>query len=1081
MSESGRRPIVLSLVALAIALLAVGAWWLWGREANGSREDTQGSVSERPLSRDEALEVKRERRRDSAELAQPAKIGGRVTRASDGAGVPGAAVLVSRKGILQGQAPAPGEPTQPSIAVTDANGGWLLEGVEPGGYLLSASAAGYLPGSRTDVRVASGVDQLNLDLVVREGGHELSGRVSDIGGGAIEGVLVRVSDTSELDLGFGRAPLAALTDEDGRYRLHVANGRYSLTTWHADYVSATRLTEVRDGPRVQDFELVPGGVIEGIVRSRPSGDPVPNARVSFSDSGNGGDFSTNLSPDGSVVISDAEGRFVLRGMRSGVVELMARAEGWASPGPVEVALGIGEQVSDVELWVEPAFTIAGFVVPRGQPDGALEGVLVGGWSISPPGLLVANAPSASDGYFEIVGVRPGTWQVGAIGEDHLPSPIGATAVVKDQDVRDLIIELDTGVRIRGRVDPPQPARISLKFDPGQASLGTIFNVITDALASGRSDDAGVFEVGPVTPGGAFSERTLTLVAEADSGDRGEIEIQLGREDLEGVVIPLSPRASVAGTVLDDLGVPQRDVLVSIEPVERQKAQGGVSINGGLGQGGSPTGEDGRFVVRGLDIGEHRVVVEDRRGRALDWVEGQNPEGVDAPLSLTIEDTVNTTFLDLRVVPRDGVIEGVVLDAEGLPVADAWVTASLDDGLESLGRARRKPERDQPETIEGVVPEKDEDEQRDWSRSAFFAEPPVLTDENGLFVIKDLRRGKTYQVVAEGDRGGARAVQEEVAPGSRVTLQLEALTGIEGVVRSRGKPVTSYRLSLSGPVDRQLEVWDAEGRFSIERLDPGSYELSAKADQGFADTEVELASGKRERVELELGGWAVLEGELVASVTGEPMAGIAAMVIQEGAFDAGVGLGLLMGQGPKTDAKGRFRIDRVAPGEGSLVFVDRDASLNGGGEVASVSFEVEGGETLDLGTIRGLPKSDIPIDERGQLQMTTRVARFADRPRPPGTDLDEEPKPDPDTEPGPNRLWVLSVVAGGVAQAADIAPGDELITIDGQSVATLGAETAQELLSPARVRVGQSLRIELARGDQRFDVTLEAVAPEPRPD
>ena len=51
----------------------------------------------------------------------------------------------------------------------------------------------------------------------------------------------------------------------------------------------------------------------------------------------------------------------------------------------------------------------------------------------PMALLVATAPSASDGYFELVGVRPGSCSC------CLPRPANAT----DHDVTGLLIELET--------------------------------------------------------------------------------------------------------------------------------------------------------------------------------------------------------------------------------------------------------------------------------------------------------------------------------------------------------------------------------------------------------------------------------------------------------------------------------------------------------------------------------------------------------------------------------------------------------------------------------------------------------------
>jgi hypothetical protein len=1078
------RSRLIALILLALVLIGAGAWWTWGRDAG---PETDSSADPEPLvdsSREDALEAKQARRRDAAPLERVI-VGGRVTRKADGAGVRGATILLARKGLVQGQAPTPGQPTIPLTATTDASGDWRLVDVEPGRYLLSATAAGFLPATRTDLRLVSGIDQLALDLVVEPGGQRLSGHVTDIGGGPIEGVLIQVTDTTDIDLGFGRAPLAAMTDEDGRYALQVAKGRYALTTWHTDYVGAARQTELHEGPREEDFELVPGGTIEGVVLARPEGEPVAGALVTFADSrsgggGNAGGFTTNIASDGARVISDEQGRFVIRGVRSGVVTLSARAPGHASATPIEVPLGIGEQVGGVELWVEPAFTLAGFVVPRGDPEGAIEGVLVGAWQMSPPTLIVAIAPTGDDGYFEIQGVRAGAWQVGALDEDHLMVLTGASATVKDQDVRDLILELDEGLRIRGRVDPPQPAKISVQMDPGSISLGNMVAGIMDTFAGDHTDERGEFEVGPVAGGGTFGTRKLKLTAFADSGDRGEIEVEIGRDDLADIVIPLTPRATVAGTVLDDRGAPQTHVSVEIRPVERAPGSGNFSMNLG-GDADSPTSEEGGFAVRGLDLGKHQVVVEDGKGRALDWAEGLNPDGIDQPLAIDITDTVNTQFLALRVVPRDGVITGAVLDGEGLPVADAWVTASLDEGAQTLRRASSTSAKPRPEERVGVVPdEPKESSSLDWSRSSWFAEPPVLTDENGFFTIQDLRRGGTYQVVAEGERGGARAVARAVAPGSRITLTLESLTTIAGRVIRQGKPVERYTLKLRGPVQREQQVYDAAGEFRVERLDPGAYTVSVKTDEGHGEAEVEVESGAKANVTIEIEGWAVLTGELVVAASGEPMVGIAVHAIADsGDMDPEVGLGFLLGKGPKTDKQGKFRIDKVASGKGSVGFLDSGASLAGGGEVAEVAYDVEAGETLDLGTIQGLPTSDVPVEERGTLQLGTRVATFAQRPRPPGTELEQPAEPaDEDADEGPLRLWVFSVEVGGVADLAGLEPGDEILTIDGQSVASLGASTAQTLLSRSRLRVGQSVRLESERDDERSDITLEAIAVAP---
>lgn len=1085
MAEAQKRKTGLMVALVAVLVVALlGLWWaLKGGERGEDGEDAD-EVARSQVDPEDALRRKREAREAGLDI-DPVEVGGRVTRAEDDKGIPGAVVLLSRKGLVQGQSPEAGQPSESLFAITDINGGWKIANVDPGGYLLSATADGYIPATRTDVRVLGSRDQLDLNLQMTEGGSRLSGTVTDIGGGPIEGVLVRLQEATGAGFGFKSAPLATMTNDEGEYALQVANGRYAITTSHADYVGNSRLTEIRDAERVEDFELVPGGTIEGVVISRASGEVVPNARVTFADSRNGdvGGFTVNMSFDGSIVTTDEDGRFRLHGLRAGVVAVNAWAPNASTPSPVEIPIGIGEQVTGVELYVDAAFTISGFVVPRGDPERSIEGVLVGAWQLQPPSLLVASAPSSADGYFEIVGVPTGVWQVGAVGEDNLLTLTGATANVVDADIENLLIELDEGVRIRGRVDPPVVARVRVRPDPENASLSNMGAMIGDGMALGTTNDKGEFELGPLGPGGGLDGRKVMLVAESDDGYRGELEVDLHGKDLEDVVIPLTKGATVAGTVLDETGAPQAGVTVSVTAAD---PEGDANFRMQFGAGdsdGAPTGQDGSFAVRGLETGTHLILVKDTKGRALSWADGTGPsDGADGevqPIEIEIEDTVNDVFQNLRVVPRDGVITGVVLDGTGMPVPDAFVTAALDMDAEEFLRSRDPTRnRDRPERLEGVEPD-DDDGGRDWTQSAYFAEPPVLTDENGLFVIKELRRDRAYNLVAEGERGGARATLEGVSPGERVDLVLETLGGIDGVVLAKGKPVTQYTLEAKGPVNRNSRIHDASGEFELDRLDPGTYTVTVSSDDGIATAEVELGDRAREHVELELQAWGSIEGEVVGKTDGEPMAKLAVIVsVETGRADASTGIGLLTGKGPKTGRDGRFEVGELGPGKGEVVFMDPDVDLASGAPVATVEFELEPGQSLDLGTIRGIQTDSVPTDERGTLGLRVAVSKFEDRPRPPGTDLDEEDPGAPSFgDPKASRVWVRSVDVGGVAEAAGIVPGDEVLTIDGQAVSSLGAGVAAQMLSKSRLRVGQEVRVELRRAgtDDRYDETLKALS------
>jgi hypothetical protein len=311
----------------------------------------------------------------------------------------------------------------------------------------------------------------------------------------------------------------------------------------------------------------------------------------------------------------------------------------------------------------------------------------------------------------------------------------------------------------------------------------------------------------------------------------------------------------------------------------------------------------------------------------------------------------------------------------------------------------------------------------------------------------------------------------------VTLTLEQLSGIDGEVTLEGKPVAEYQVELTGPTPREKQVVHPEGRFRLDRLEPGKYEVFVRAAAGTGEGKVELGETGRATVTIELERAGTLRGQVVGAADGEPIAGLRIMVMSAGRMDPSAGLGMLTGQGPQTDREGRFEISGVAPGKGTISFIDPDVGLSGSVDVAEAEYDLEPGADEDLGTIKGTQSDTIPKDERGTLQMRTRQATWAKRPRPPGTDLDSE-EPDEEAAADPTtRLWVWSVEVGGLAEQAGVIPGDEIVSIDGQPVASIGVPMASSRLSNSALRVGQEVRLELLRDGDRIDVGLTAARPQ----
>ena len=1058
----------LGLVVLLVVSLLGAAWW----SLSEREPETDESEASEPTAGERRAALVGRKMADRAEgkiPRDPVTAIGQVTDAADGGAIADAVVLLTPKGLDSGQPPEPGTTPQPLVTQTDADGHWRIEGVRSGRFTVSASAEGYLTGAQRDVRLQSGVEAALLHLKLVAGGQLLTGQVSDVGGGSIEGAIVSVVRRDEGNvLDFTRAPAAAVTNEDGRYRLHLPDGTYTGTVHHADYKSAEQAFEIFGGERRVDFSMVPGSVVEGQVRVRGSDAPVVDAIVEWkpakaADSG----FAAFGLGDGRAT-TDGEGRFHLRGLGSGVVHLHAVADGYATRQATEVALGLADHADEVVLYVDPAYKISGFVVAREDQERGLEGVWVGALSMQPTSLILGKGPSEADGYFEILGVQPGNYMIGAVGEQALPNITGTSAQVTDAHVSDVLVLMDAGARLVGRVHPAMAASVSVSLESEPTSISDIMAGITNAMVRARSDaEHGHFELRPVTPG------RLKVVAEGDDGSRGEVIVDVSNEGAKDVVITLEPRPVVAGRVVDARGNPVSDAHVQARAID-PKSGGSFSFgqDGMNGFGGAPTREDGTFVIKGVDPGRHEVNVVVRNNQRLAWASPEDADDPTRPLEVEVSPQ-GVHDLVLRVESRNGVIDGLVTGPDG-PVADAWVRAirreprgTVFPGVRPRKAADQSDGGTPSEALDDDAPE--DGEEMDAVFAEMGATKPVLTDETGRFHISGLRAGE-YTVIAEGDRGGSRGRAEGVRPDARVNIRLEPLAGVEGVVKAQGSPVERYNIDVAGKSKRSTQVHDPLGAYRLTRLDPGKYEIHVEADIGIAQAEFEVRAGEIAKLDLSLQALGRLRGIVVDQATGKGIGGLAIAVAgPRGQANAANAMSVLFGRGPTTDARGRFELDRVPPGSGTVTFVDRDGFAQSM-SVATVDYELEPGSERDLGTITGIATSAIPAEERGDLGLTLTLAPWAERPRPTDAAEDDERVP---ADAARERLWIASVSADGAAEEAGLLRGDEIIAIDGREVTGLGPDIARRLLSPAHVRAGKDIPVEVDRLGTRRRVTLRA--------
>jgi protocatechuate 3,4-dioxygenase beta subunit len=961
--------------------VAVVAWLLWSHHSSSSATSSAANGSGSAITRAER-----------ARAAVPASLSGRVTNKANGAGIANAVVALSSGGAFGGEL---GIGTSMVTAITDATGAWTAGSVAPGDYIITAAAPGFLPAQTPKLSIGSAEQRKDIALALAPGGTIVKGTVTDIGGGPIEGARIALRSEDRFD--WNTADFVVLTNHDGTYQVSLADGNYSISAKHDDYVPKSQSIAVAGKPVTSDFVLTPGAGVRGVVVARDTGKPlafalvhaVP-ARARFEGGG------------GEPVTADADGKFVVHSLRSGVIAISAFGRGYASVAPTTVEVGIGEQVDNIRVVVDRAYTISGVVVKKGTKTG-IAGIHLGAFSMAQGSQANAVDPSDTQGRFAIDGVRPGSFMLYAMGEHEVPN-IGKQVQIVDKDISDVVLEIEAGVTVTGHVSPPQEATVGVEL-AGAVGIANLFEAVKTMMVHADTDPTtGEFKLTNV-PSGAFK-----LVAKSKAGPVGTLPVVIADADMKDLVVAMEARAAVSGKVVDTSGVPIADARITTRRTDDSKdnSDTNIQINGGPAPHKSL--QDGTFRIVGLEAGTYELdaMVNDE---FFDFGDKKKKK-----VSVTLTASEDKTGVTLVVEAHNGVIRGQVVGSDKQPAPDSWVTAK---------RISR--------------PKTDGDNQNeDWWPSS----EPVLTGADGKFTITKLRDGD-YNVVAEGPHGGSRAEKAPVKPGDNVTIELAPLGTLTGHVTSVGAPVTVYSITCHGPSTAERTIAAADGAYSIEHMAPGKYACSVSCDAGTANGAVEIPPGPA-TLDLKLTAWASVTGTVINMFDRKPVVGLLALAGMED-NDAGMA-DVIAGNGPKTDATGRFVVPKVPVGTGSLMIMDGTGGFK---PLATKPYTVTDGQRVDVGTI------EIVAPRQGDAGTLGMVCE------PTETEGSAQPK----------SLTVMQVKPDGPAAAAGIAVGDVITSIDGRNVSDLGVVQSLNYLSSGTIGIGVTVAIGL---DKKGTINVTSV-------
>jgi protocatechuate 3,4-dioxygenase beta subunit len=792
-------------------------------------------------------------------------------------------------------------PRQGDVIVLHAGADGVAQSgaLDPGAWAISASAMDHEPNGVASRDLKAG-ETARVELVLAVGGRTLAGLVTDASGGPISGVRIDAAKLGGMARP-GNAIATVLTGADGRYKLSVAEGQLLVAASHADYAPQSRYVEIGSAGATADFALVPGGVIEGIVRDDKTHQPVPGAAVLARV-----DRPAMLLAEVAEhrAVAGADGKFRLSGLRPGAYELVGRDHTRNSKSPTRVGLGVAEQITDVEILIGASPAIRGIVLDdSGKPA---AGVLVLALGEGPSDNVTAGA----DGKFEVTGLPPGRYMMTAQGEDYLAE--GVTPVeLAQKDLDDVRISVRRGIKIKGHVERRQRCEVA-----GDAGERAPMDMLTMVAPVTTSDD-GEFTFGPVAAG------PLTLTARCESGDQGS-QLVKAEPNMGEVVIAVKPGASIAGRVIDGDGKPVAGV--NVMAVIQGGAEHTMIVNGVVTSGvQAVTGAGGTFEVRGLAGGGYRLSVLDR-GRPMKM--RTKPEAATVKLAAG----EHKTGVELAVDRANGVIKGRVIDPDGKPLADAWV--SVNQGLDEMLMNMAHPE--SPESDSRMVTVEARDEGGGVTTNEL---PPALTDAQGQFTITGVPSG-AWTVIAEAQAGKLRGRALKVTPDATIEIQALGVTELDGTVKGASGPVALFSVELDGPTSARRSFASDTGAFSFTRVDPGNYTVKVTSSEGNGSAQVQVVAGKTASVEIALVQNAVVVGKLV-DPAGQPLGGLPVTVIPD--HGDGRMQVQLMGPPPTSGPDGKFRVEAKAGKSALLVLTPPRPTTKAG-------LVLEAGKTFDAGTI-----------------------------------------------------------------------------------------------------------------------------------
>jgi len=690
---------------------------------------------------------------------------------------------------------------------------------------------------------------------------------------------------------YGASPIAQLdrncatTDAQGRYRLSLSPGPYSVTASASNYASRSSAVTLRDSQPMQvDFTLdEQAPTLAGIVSSA-SGERLGNARV------------TVLLKDQAIVnvLTNQAGEFSAS-TPAGSFVVKAEADGFGAS-----LVSTAAPTLDLRITLFPGNVVAGRVLLQGalQPMPNVRVI-----ATSRPDRVVTKLRDEAvltdaHGSFTFDDLPAGEWLLSVAGPNVSGTLTEPVRVSLDRVIRDLTIFVQPARAVSGRFvvgDGTEPCPMGrIQFLPAAITLnGDIDPALAASIVTAMIDEKGKFEVAALPHG----DYTVSPECKEHQFAGGPLSLSVGEQPIEALLFKFLRGVGVDVRVVDEAQQPIAQAVVSLNASDETGMSRGQIL---FSQRNGITDASGRYRFGGLFPGGYRLaarysVVNDGKSAAEESVvlqAGVEPEThtLTLPSAGTIRirartaagepvsrilffaldsaetrhdgtysgdgkfnigplpresyrvfayDNKNpkiplnggnpvvisktgTTDLDFKYSPADGQIKGRVVDHTGAPMPGTLVRA-----------------------ISAALDDRDEHYARIQTTTQGAQE--LMTDREGRFRIDSLNSQSTYDLhVSHPD--GLQEVRHGIQPDSFVEVAFPAGSRVEGnVVDSRGKPLTQFGVLAvnSNGIQRSKTFKDTNGHFTLDNVMPGDVQIAIFDDSSdlSAERKSRLAAGQ----------------------------------------------------------------------------------------------------------------------------------------------------------------------------------------------------------------------------------------------